>query len=119
MVPRSLYIGSARKIVKSLFLLHFRGIPAGGANEVQRVPPRGVCACLSIYLELSDFYDETKRRCVRCSTYHLLVNLELGKFIAKSLSGRVLEFARNLPRLFHVGFKEIHDLSKKVVSPRP
>lgn len=41
MVPRSLYIGGAGMIVKSLFLLHFKSIPAGGANGVQRVPPRG------------------------------------------------------------------------------
>jgi hypothetical protein len=60
-MPRPLSIAGAEMIVKLLFLLHFRGIPAGGANEVQRVPPRGVCACLSIYLGLSDFSDEIKR----------------------------------------------------------
>lgn len=61
MVPRSLYIGGPGMIVKSLFLLHFRSIPVGGASGFPRVPPRGVCACLSIYLGLSDFYGKTKQ----------------------------------------------------------
>lgn len=73
-MPRSHYIGGAGKIVKLLFLLHFRGIPAGGVNEVQRVPPRGVCACLSIYLGLSDFCGETKPMLVLRHYLKLLQN---------------------------------------------
>lgn len=65
-------IVSTEEIVKALILLHLWSILAGGVNKVERVPHGGVCACLSIYLGLSDFCGEMK-------VHQILLDAELHR----------------------------------------